>query len=43
LFDYVMSIEAVKAVGLENMDAYYVVIDCVLKGKNTAGRRTCHC
>jgi cyclopropane-fatty-acyl-phospholipid synthase len=36
-FNRVVSIEMVEAVRLENMDAYWAAIDCVLKRKNTAG------
>jgi cyclopropane-fatty-acyl-phospholipid synthase len=36
-FDRVVSIEMVEAVGLENLDAYWTVIDRVLKRKNAAG------
>ena len=37
LFDRVVSIEMVEAVGLENLDVYWAAIDRVLKKKNAAG------
>jgi cyclopropane-fatty-acyl-phospholipid synthase len=36
-FDRVVSVEMVEAVGLENVDVYWAVIDRVLKRKNAAG------
>jgi cyclopropane-fatty-acyl-phospholipid synthase len=37
LFDRVVSIEMIEAVGLENVDVYWASIDRVLKRKNAAG------